>query len=94
LDKEQDWIEKYRAALVQPPTSRKLRLAAALSSLATALGFAFGKTSRAQGRGSAISRPTPKPEVREHPDTEGYSLEQGASKKSSPPEHRQDKKAS
>jgi len=45
LDQEQDWIEKYRAAIVQTPPSRRLRLAAALNSLARSLGFALGRTS-------------------------------------------------
>jgi hypothetical protein len=44
-DDEQNWIEKYRAALLSPPTNRRSRLFAALKSLAGTLGLAVGKTS-------------------------------------------------
>ncbi len=97
LDNEQDWIEKYRAALVQPAPSRRLRLAAALNSLTKTLGFAIGKTSGKlanPAQSTAVSSHSQEREVQEHPHTQGHSREQSASKKSSPPEHRQDKKAS
>jgi len=92
LDNEQDWIEKYRAALVQPAPGRRLRLAAALHSLAKTLGFAIGKTSGKlanPAQGVAVSGPSPQHEVQDHP-----RREQSVSKKPSPPEHRHDKKAS
>jgi hypothetical protein len=96
LDNEQEWIEKYRAALVQQPPSRRLRLAAALNSLAKALGFAIGKTSGKRGNPvqSVVSSQPTEPEVQEHSRTQSHSREQSASKKASPPEHQQDKKAS
>jgi len=94
LDNEQEWIEKYRAALVQSPPSRRVRLAAAFSSLASALGFAIGRTSGKRGvpvRNSVVPGPSHEPEAQKHRDAEAQP---GTSRKSSPPEHRQDKKAS
>lgn len=96
LDNEQDWIEKYRAALVQPLPSRRLRFAAALNSLAKTLGFAIGKTSGMLGNpveSTVASSQSPELEVQTHPRTQGHSREQGT-KKAPPPEHQQDKKAS
>jgi hypothetical protein len=93
-DNEQEWIEKYRAALVQPPPSRRSRLVAALNTLARTLGSAIGKTSgkRADAaQGAAVSN-SPISGVQEHP--RGHSKEKSVSKKSSPPGHHQDKKAS
>ena len=45
VDNEQEWIEKYRAALVQPTPGARSRLAAAWNTMARALGSAIGKTS-------------------------------------------------
>jgi hypothetical protein len=97
LENEQDWIEKYRAALVQLPPSRRMRLAAALNSLAKTLGFAMGKTSSKLGhsaQNTVVSSQSPERAVQERPQTQGHPREQIAGKKSPPPEHRQDKKAS
>jgi hypothetical protein len=96
LENEQDWIEKYRAALVQPPPSRRSRLVAALNTLAKTLGLAMGKTSGKLAnavQGSVVSSQAPEREVQAHPRAHNHSRE-SASKKSSPLEHRQDKKAS
>lgn len=93
LDNEQDWIEKYRAALVQSPPSRRLRFAAALTSLAKTLGLAMGKASGKLGN-IVVSGQSLQPAVQEHSHTQGHSQEQSASKRVSPTEHRQDKKAS
>jgi hypothetical protein len=87
VDEEQDWIEKYRAALVQPSPSRRVRLVAALNALAKTLGLAVGKTSGKPldaVQGTVVSRQS----------LASHSKDQSVSKKSSPPEHLQDKKAS
>jgi hypothetical protein len=96
-DDEQDWIEKYRAALVQPTASRRSRLVAALNTLARTLGFAIGKTSGKLAttvQSPVVSSQLPEGEVQEQLRGDGNSGQQSASKKSSPPEHQRDKKAS
>ena len=97
LDHEQDWIEKYRAALAEPTPSRRSRLAAALSAVTTALGAAIGLTSgkiaKAPQRALASKQST-KIEVPEHHGADPHPNLDRASKKSAPLEHRQDKKAS
>jgi hypothetical protein len=89
-DNEQEWIEKYRAALVQSPPSGRSRLVAALNTLARTLGSAIGKTAGKRvdaAQSAAVSAHLP---ATDH----GHLKQQGVSKKSSPPEHLQDKKAS
>jgi len=89
-DHEQDWIEKYRAALVQPPVSVGSRLIAALNTLAKALGSAIGRTSGKPvdaAESTAIS-------THSFASDREHLKQQGMSKKSSPSEHNQDKKAS
>jgi hypothetical protein len=85
-DDEQDWIEKYRAALLSPPTSRRSRLFAALKSLAGILGLAVGKTS------GKMANPVPnsgQPPAKDR--SHGHSPESVSRK---PSDRRQGKKAS
>ena len=83
-DDEQDWIEKYRAALLPPAPSRRVRLVAAWNALAKTLGSAVGKTPGTPVDavpGTIVSRQSPA----------GHWKEQSVSKESS---LSQDKKAS
>ncbi len=94
VDNEQDWIEKYRAALVQPPPSTRSRMVAAWNALARGLGLAIGKTSgklAPTAHTPVPSTPSPERELQEY-RRGGGSHDQSPSKKS--PQHLHDKKAS
>lgn len=95
LDHEEDWIEKYRAALAQVPPSRRVRIATAFNSLARALGFAIGKTSaklQSPVPSSIASGPLPDRGVHQPLDPGIRQREDDAS--NTPLDRRQDKKAS
>ena len=96
LDHEQEWIEKYRAALLQAPPSRRLRLAAAFNSLARALGFALGKTSgklQSPPRNPLVSGPSSEYKIHQHSDPTGSCLQEESTGKN-PADQHQEKKAS
>ena len=95
LDHDQDWIEKYRAAILQTPPSRRLRIAAAFNSLARTVGFALGKTSgklQSPPRNPPVSEPLSEHKIPQHPDAANYLRDEGIGKDL--PDQHQEKKAS
>jgi hypothetical protein len=85
-DQQQDWIEKYRAALDQQP-----QRVSAFTRLARVFGFALGKTFGKPinsshinaSQESAASRRSPEREVQVHPSPEAHVKQNSPREKSS-----------
>jgi hypothetical protein len=96
VDQQQDWIDKYRAALDQQPLRGTARLSAAFRWVTRGVAFALGKTFRKAASSSENGAPirrSPEREIKVHSRPDALPNQQ-ALREESPRLAPRDKKAS